>query len=144
MEEQKLKSCISNIYEIRDEMEHAIRNAKDVIEDQTELLNLVKHSKKKSRFKDFISGIEEDLTGYKNQIEVLKEKVAYANAIIELYEKAHKQDATAEDKKTALLLEQVITTMCLMLSIVPTENEQRIKAEAEAKAKEEAEKNKAE
>ena len=141
MENQNLKSCISNIYEIRDEMEQAIKNAQKVSEDEQYLADYLNRDKRvRNRFKELIDGAKEEVIGYKNQSDVLKEKVAYANAVIEIYEKGRKPGATEEDKKNSLLAEQIVTTMCLMLSIVPTMTEQRIKAEQaqkEAEAKKE-------
>lgn len=131
MENEKLKSCISNVYEMRDEMQNSIKNAERVMEEQKILADLIKHSKHKKRFEDLLKGFEDDKVGYQNQIANLKEKTAYANAIIGIYEAGHKPEATEKDKANALLLEQVVTTMCLLLSIVPTETEQRIKAEQE-------------
>lgn len=139
MEEKKdLKSCISNIYEIRDEMELAIKNAKKVSEDEQYLADYLNRDKRvRNRFKELIDGAKEEVIGYKNQADVLKEKVAYANAVLELYEKGRKPGANEADKATSLLVEQIVTTMCLMLSIVPTMTEQRIKNEKQ-KAEDEA------
>ena len=139
-EKKELKRCISNIYEIRDEMEQAIKNARKVAEDEQYLADYLNRDKRvRNRFKELIDGTKDEVTGYNNQADVLKEKVAYANAVLELYEKGRKPGATDADKATSLLVEQIVTTMCLMLSIVPTMTEQRIqnekkKAEDEANA----------
>lgn len=132
MENQNLKSCISNIYEIRDEMQNSIRNINKVMEDQEILKNIIKRSKEKKRFEDLVKGFEEDKVGYKNQLDNLNEKIAYANAIIGMYEAGHKPFATDKDKADSLLTEQVVTTMCLLLKIVPSMTDQRIEAETKA------------
>ena len=140
--EQNLLTCMDKIYEIRDGMLEAIKNATKVLEEQDELANIVVRAKgKKHDFKEFVKDTKEAIVGYKNQVEVLKEKVAYANAIIDLYEKGAKPDASEEDRKIAMLVEQSVTTLCLLLSIVPTENEQRIEAERQKAAEEERKKN---
>jgi len=141
MENQNLKSCISYLYEYRDELDNAVRNATNVMEETQELVDMIKRNKqKKHKFKDFLSSYEESIVGYKNQIEVLKEKNVYAKAVIELYEKGHKPNATEQEKAQADLIEQTVTTLFLAFSIVPTMTEQRIDAEAKAKAQEEEKK----
>lgn len=144
MENQNLKSCISNIYEIRDEMQNSIRNIKKITEEQEILGNLIKHSKEKKRFADLLKGFEEDKVGYKNQLDNLNEKIGYANAIIGMYEAGHKPDATDKAKADSLLTEQVVTTMCLLLKIVPSMTDQRIEAETKAEADKLAQEEKAE
>ncbi len=143
MENQNLKSCISYLYEYRDELDTAVRNATNVMEETQELVDMIKNNKKKKhKFKDFLDSYEETIVGYKNQIEVLKEKNVYAKAVIELYEQGHKPEATAGEKAQADLIEQTVTTLFLAFSIVPTMTEQRIEAEAKAKAQQEEEENK--
>ena len=139
--ENNLLSCMDKIYEIRDSITESIKTANRVMDEQDELANIVVRAKgKKHDFKEFIKGIKEDVLGYKNQVEVLKEKLAYANAIIDLYEKGAKPDASEEDRKNSMLVEQSVTTLCLLLSIVPTENEQRIETERQKAAEEERKK----
>lgn len=136
-----LLTCMDKIYEIKDGIEASIKTANEVKAQQDELANIVVHAKnKKHNFDDLVSGLKEEVIGYKNQIEVLKEKLAYANAIIEYYEKGKKEGASEEDKKTSEFVEQLVTTMCLLMSIVPTENEQRIEAEKAKAAEEERKK----
>jgi hypothetical protein len=137
MEENKLVSCIDKIYEMRDGMEFSLKQVEQLASYNDELANIIARAKgTKNNFKELVKETKDDVIGYKNQKEVFKEKIAYANAIIEYYEKGHKQDASEEDKKTADFVEQIVTTIFLLLSVVPTENEQRIekeKKEAEAK-----------
>ena len=143
MENQNLKSCISHLYEYRDELDTAVRNANTIIDETQELIDMIKRNKqKKHKFKDFLASYEETIVGYKNQIEVLKEKNAYAKAVIELYEQGRKPNASAHDKEQADLIEQTITTIFLAFSIVPTMTEQKLAAEARAKEEQELEENK--
>lgn len=130
MEENKLVSCIDKIYEIRDGMEFSIKQTEQLVSYNDELANIIARAKgTKNNFKELVKETKEQVIGYKNQKEVLKEKIAYANAIIDYYKKGHEENASEEDKKTADFVEQIVTTIFLMLSIVPTENEQRIENE---------------
>lgn len=130
MEKEELVSCIGKIYEIRDEMEQSLKSVEKLASYNDELANIIARAKgTKNDFKELVKVTKDDVIGYKNQKEVLKEKIAYANAIIDYYKKGHEENASEEDKKTADFVEQIVTTIFLMLSIVPTENEQRIENE---------------
>ena len=130
MEKEELVSCIDKIYEIRDSMEFSVKQAEQLASYNDELANIIARAKgAKNNFKELVKETKEQVIGYKNQKEVLKEKIAYANAIIDYYKKGHEENASEEDKKTADFVEQIVTTIFLMLSIVPTENEQRIENE---------------
>ena len=140
---EDLVSCIDKIYEMKEGMEASIKTATEVGAQQDELANIVVRAKgKKHDFKDLVSGLKDEVLGYKNQVEIFKEKIAYANAIIEIYEKGKKEGATEEEKAQSLFVEQIVTTMCVLLGIVPTENEQRIEAEKRKNAEEEEKKKK--
>lgn len=141
MKQEELKSCMSHLYEMRDSMEWSIEQAEKMYSYNDELANIIARAKgTKNNFKELVKKTKEEVVGYKNQKEVLKEKIAYANAILEYYEAGKKENATEEEKKNSMFVEQVVTTIFLLLSLVPTENEQRIEAERQAnKEKEEKE-----
>lgn len=139
MENQNLKSCIHLFYEVKEDMEKSLETIDLVKNQQEELANIVEKAKnKKNDFKDFIKSCREEIVGYNNQSNVLKEKLDYINGVIEVYEEGHKENATEEQKKTSLLTEQIVTTVCLALGIVQTNTELHIKEEQEANARKEA------
>ena len=83
MEENKLVSCIDKIYEIRDGMEFSIKQAEQLVSYNDELANIIARAKgTKNNFKELVKETKEQVIGYKNQREVLKEKMQMPSSTI--------------------------------------------------------------
>ena len=133
--EQKTEQHLGmdKIYELRDEVENALKIAERLISEQGELCAIIKKTKgKKHDFKEFVKGLEDEIKGYKVQRDSLTERLAIANNMIKVYTDGHKEGATDIEKGTAAVMEKTLNDLFTVLKYLPTESEKKVQEETEA------------
>lgn len=141
--EQKVKAGMAKMLEVKAQIERSIKTVTDLAEEQDELKNIIKRGMKgaKHNFQPVVDGLKEQVEGYKTQKESFLEIKENLDSLVEIYTKGHKEGATEQEKRDAIVAEATVNSVLISVKVLQTEAELKVEAERAKKAQEEAAKN---
>lgn len=140
--EQQVKAGMAKMLELQSQIEKSIEQVDQLADEQDELANIIKKGMKgaKHNFQHLVDELKEQVKGYKTQKASFIEIKENLDSLIDTYHKGHKQDATEQEKRDALVAEATINSVLISVKVLPTEAELKVEAEKAKKIEEENQK----
>ena len=137
---EQTKNGISKILELQSTIKESIKQTEQLAEEQDELANIIKRGMKGSKFnfQHVVDELKKQVEGYKNQKASYLEIKENLDSLVEVYNNGHKENASEQEKRDALIAEATINSVLIAVQALPTEAVLKVEAERAKKAQEEA------
>ena len=116
-----MKSYVFKFYELKDDVLKGIDSIKKVMDQQSELINVLNTTNSEYDFSDLKQSLIDSNEGYTKQIETLNNRLSIIQNILDKYEKGKADNASKKDRDAYLTLDETISQVFLGLGIVQEE-----------------------